>query len=122
MICLRTISAVTLAFLLVVTGVGMSVARADMAARGDLFCIGGAQIAVLTDAMGLPVLDADGDPVTVKAPWCPDCVIGAFAPSPVVAMPAPPITLLSVDLPAVAPSPTARTVTGGHGRDPPVRA
>ncbi len=116
----RSISAVLLAIVLAVTGVAMSVARADMVAAGEIYCIDGGAVAVLTDSMGLPLLDADGQPITAHDPLCPDCLIGALAilPTPDLAAASPRVWPL--DVPTLALAQAGRVVMGGNGRGPPV--
>lgn len=59
--------------LMVLTSSAQAMARGQMAwGDGATLCLGAEQVRILTDGQGMPILDEDGAPVTVKHA-CLDC-------------------------------------------------
>lgn len=111
-----------LALAIILTSLAMTMGRGAMAAEGQLCAVTGATPLVLAHD-GLPLLDADGDPVALANPICPDCVIGAVAlvnrpdlPGPADAQAT---TLAATTQTHYLPS---RWRMGGEGRGPPTQA
>lgn len=66
--------------LMVLTSSSQAMARGHMAwGDGATLCLGAEQVRILTDAQGLPILDEDGTPVTVKH-VCLDCQLAKMLP------------------------------------------
>jgi hypothetical protein len=65
------------AMAMIATGIGIGLAQGAMAAEGQLCSVTGpAQVVLAHD--GLPLFDADGEPVTLDRSLCLDCLIAAF--------------------------------------------
>jgi len=107
---------------LCLTGLGVAMDRGAMAAAGQL-CSVTTPVALVLSHDGLPLLDADGDPVTLAQDVCLDCIIGAADRAPSVATAASPLDRAG-NLSHVSPTPLVSAVrlTGGSGRGPPARA
>lgn len=90
-----------LILLLVVTGIGLGMARGAMAADRQLCSVTGPSPMVLAHD-GLPLFDASGDPVTLDRDICLDCLISAF------------------DLPPAALGCSAPDIFGAAGFAPPL--
>jgi hypothetical protein len=74
---LRALVLPPLILLLVVTGMGLGMARGAMAADRQLCSVTGPAPVVLAHD-GLPLFDARGEPVTLDRDTCLDCLIAAF--------------------------------------------
>ena len=70
-----------LALLVLVTSMGIAMARGAMAADGQICSATGAPTLVLAHD-GLPLLDEDGHPVVLEHAACLDCLMGALADAP----------------------------------------
>lgn len=65
------------ALAMTVTGIALGMAQGAMAAEGQLCSVTGPAPVVLAHD-GLPLFDADGDPVTLDRSLCLDCLVVAF--------------------------------------------
>lgn len=85
---LRALILTPLILLLVLTGIGLGMARGAMAADRQLCSVTGPTPIVLAHD-GLPLFAADGAPVTLDRDICLDCVIAAatLPPAPPEAVP-----------------------------------
>jgi len=119
MIRLRALLLPLLILLLVVTGVGLGMARGAMAADQRLCSVTGPTPIVLAHD-GLPLFDADGQPVTLDRDGCLDCLISAIALLPATIGPAAPCAFCTTEL---APRSSGWMPTGanpgGLARAPP---
>jgi hypothetical protein len=116
---LRALLMSVLALALVATGAGIGMARGAMAADGQFCSVTGPAPVVLAHD-GLPLFDADGEPVTLDRSACLDCLVVAFALAPRADAPAAPAATgaapLSVSVTVWSPS---RAAPGGQARAPP---
>ncbi|MBF9061083.1 hypothetical protein HKCCSP123_18025 [Rhodobacterales bacterium HKCCSP123] len=121
MTALRALLSSLLAVAILATGIGVGVARGAMAADGQLCSVTGpAPIAIAHD--GLPLFDADGDPVTLDRDLCLDCLTVAFALPQQAALAAPLARVAAPLLPSVSPWSPAHEAPGGQARAPPPAA
>jgi hypothetical protein len=121
MTMLRPFAFVLLTGLMTLTGMGAAMARGQMAADG-VIC-GTGEVSIVLAADGLPLFDAEGDPVEAQALPCLDCVFGQIAlipDSPVSA----PVDMTVSALVAIAPPALSAAPwrMGGKGRSPPCAA
>ena len=118
---LRSVLLLCLGLLMLVSGFSAASARGMMAAQGQL-CSVTSPVAVAFGHDGLPLLDAEGEPVMLEATPCPDCILGTFD-LPAVASSAKPVETATILAPVEAAE-TAPTLLqlGGHGRGPPASA
>jgi hypothetical protein len=119
---LRPLSGILLALIVMVSSLGMAMARGAMAAEGQLCSVTGPAPVVLAHD-GLPLFDAKGDPVELARTPCPDCVIGALALVPAPAPMARPAGT-GIGLAPLAPlvdTPLSLRL-GGEARGPPLAA
>jgi hypothetical protein len=122
MIRLRALLLPPLVLLLVLTGIGIGMARGAMAADGQLCSVTGPAPVVLAHD-GLPLFDADGVPVTLDRGACLDCLIAAVDLPPVTAGPALPcIARRASRLPTPSLWMPAGASPGGLARAPPLPA
>jgi hypothetical protein len=119
MTALRALLTSLLTVAILATGIGVGVARGAMAAEGQLCSVTGpAPIVIAHD--GLPLFDADGDPVKLDRDLCLDCLTVVFDLPPQSRPDAAPLTLADVPLlPSVSLWSPAHTAPGGQARAPP---
>lgn len=118
---MRAIFGLSLALCLVSLTVSAMVARGAMAADGQLCMVTGGDRVVLA-ADGLPLIDAQGEPVMLDAPLCPDCVMGSVALAPDATTALRPDGVWGILHPVAVTDVRAPIWRmGGHGRGPPVR-
>jgi len=101
------------------TSLSMAMGRSAMAADGQ-FCLVSGPSPVVMAHDGLPLLDRDGEPVTLASEICLDCIIGAIA-LPLSDQRATPPCDSAQDLAATSyrSSSASFWLMGGHGRGPP---
>lgn len=110
------------AMAMIATGIGAGMARGAMAAEGQL-CTITAPAPIVLAHDGLPLFDAQGDPVTLEWRTCLDCLSVAQALPPGVAGPAYALRARAlVLLPVPSHWSPARAAPGGQARAPPVAA
>ena len=119
---LRAIILTPLILLLVLTGIGLGMARGAMAADRQLCSVTGpAPIVIAHD--GLPLFDADGVPVTLVRDICLDCVIAAAGLPPAADAAIPPGTFrVERTLPSPSDWMPTGACPGGLARAPPAAA
>jgi hypothetical protein len=111
-----------LILLLVVTGMGLGMARGAMAADGQLCSITGPAPVVLAHD-GLPLFDAEGEPVMLDRSTCLDCLLQAFdLPPMAVGGAMPEATSAAVLRPSFFDWKPSGASPGGLARAPPVAA
>lgn len=122
MIRLRALLLPPLVLLLVLTGLGIGMARGAMAADGQLCSVTGpAPIVIAHD--GLPLFDADGAPVALDRDACLDCLIAAFdLPPAATGIHAPGIARAALSLPVPSDRMPTGASPGGLARAPPIVA
>jgi hypothetical protein len=122
MMQLRALVLSCLALVMTVTGVGVGMARGTMAADGQLCSVTGPAPGVLAHD-GLPLFDADGDPVVLDRDACLDCLIAAFDLLPATSRIAAPDTTVIATLRHSSSDwmPTG-ACPGGLARAPPLAA
>lgn len=122
MIRLRALLLPPLILLLVLTGIGLGMARGAMAADRALCSVTGPSPVILAHD-GLPLFGTDGEPVTLERDICLDCLVPAFALPPAAGEPTPSDRLRASHL---APHPSDWMATGacpgGLARAPPPSA
>jgi hypothetical protein len=115
MLRLCTLALVTC--LMTLTGVGAAMARGQMAADGVICGTGESRVVLAAD--GLPLFDAEGEPVEAQALPCLDCVFGQIALIP----DATPLRIETTSSVVVVTSPPVLSADlwrmGGMGRSPP---
>ena len=108
------------ALAMIATGVSAGMARGAMAAERQL-CSVTAPGSVILAHDGLPLFDADGQPVTLEQALCLDCLVVAFDLPP--AKPGP-VALPAIAGVALRPRDLdwslARAAPGGQARAPPL--
>lgn len=104
---------------MIATGIGIGMARGAMAADGQLCSVTGpAQVVLAHD--GLPLFDADGQPVTLDRSLCLDCLITGFDLPPVAQGAVRPAMISAAFLlPTLSSWSPARAAPGGQARAPP---
>lgn len=118
----RPVLGLMMALCLVSLTVSAMVARGAMAADGQICAVTGGETVVLA-ADGLPLIDARGEPVTMDAPLCPDCLVKSVALAAAPASSSLPDRLWVILQPeAIADHRIRMWLMGGQGRGPPVRA
>jgi hypothetical protein len=111
-----------LILLLVLTGIGLGMARGAMAADRQLCSVTGPAPVVLAHD-GLPLFDAAGEPVTLGRDICLDCLVPAFALPPAAGAVTPPGAILASDLtPDFSDWMPTGATPGGQARAPPPAA
>jgi hypothetical protein len=122
MIRLRALLLPPLILLLVVTGTGLGMARGAMAADRQLCSVTGPAPVVLAHD-GLPLFDAEGEPVTLDRGACLACLIAAFdLPPAAVDLSAPCALSAATVLPPRSDWMPAGASPGGLARAPPTPA
>ena len=122
MIRLRALVLPPLMLLLVVTGMGIGMARGAMAADGQLCSVTGPAPVVLAHD-GLPLFDADGEPVTLDRGACLDCLLSAFDLPPATTGALVPSTArAATHLPSPSDWMPTGASPGGLARAPPIVA
>ncbi|WP_416916596.1 MAG: hypothetical protein ACMUJJ_08175 [Roseicyclus sp.] len=117
---LRALFLPPLILVLVLTGIGLGMARGAMAADRQLCSVTGPTPVVLAHD-GLPLFDADGAPVMLDRDICLDCVITAGHLPPAPATPVPPGTCGAAALiPHISDWMPTGASPGGQARAPPV--
>lgn len=119
MTVLRALLTTCLAVAILATGIGVGMARGAMAAEAQLCSVTGpAPIVIAHD--GLPLFDADGDPVTLDRDLCLDCLTVVFALPQTASPAAHPLTPAAAPLlPSASLWSPAHTAPGGQARAPP---
>ena len=116
---LRALFLPPLILVLVLTGIGLGMARGAMAADRQLCSVTGPAPVVLAHD-GLPLFDAAGEPVTLERDICLECLVPAFALPPAAATPGAPGTVRATDLtPTRSDWMPTGACPGGLARAPP---
>ncbi|MEJ6393977.1 hypothetical protein V8J82_11960 [Gymnodinialimonas sp. 2305UL16-5] len=114
----RLIPIAFLAIVLVVTSLAATIAQTRMVAAG-VFC-GPGSTAILLDATGLPILDAEGQ--AIAAPDCLACHLhGVAAPAPMPFLQPPASLGAALPVSHVLNQTHPMVTLGGQARAPPMR-
>lgn len=121
MIRLRALLLPPLVLMLVVTGIGLGMARGAMAADGQLCSVTGPAPIVLAHD-GLPLFHGDGQPVTLDRDTCLDCLLAAFDLPAATRIAAPGTARAATTTPTPSDWIAAGASPGGLARAPPLPA